>query len=652
MDGAAEVVIHVSPEGCDDASGDADDPLRSPSAGLARCRAHARSGGAHARILVFAPGRYDLAEPLELDARDSGMCLRGSGAVLVGGRRITAWRPDGRFQAADLPGVREGRWDFRQLWVNGAARPRARLPKEGVLEHACEFKQPWLSTTGGGFQPPPTVELRSRLIYPEGQLPAGLMPGNAEVVVYHSWDESQARVTSHDPATRTLLLDPPLTYPPGAFGVKGYVVLNVREGMLQPGQWYLDRVAGRVVYWPLPGERMEECVVEAPVLMTLLRVHGSADSPVCGVTVRGLGFDLTNVALRSPGWGAKPYAGAVEFEHADACRLEGLAVSRAGGQGLRLEAVSHSRVADCDINRCGANGIYFSGRPGNEILDNHVWDVGLVYPSAVGIQTQRFRRSLIARNEVHDTPYCGITAADWKGTEPCENVIEQNRVWNTMKELGDGGPIYVTGERRSLIRGNVLHNSAGRAGYSMGLYLDEQTEDCLCEDNLVYAIGRYPLHLHMTRRNVIRNSIFICEPGNTISFARSTDTLVQGCIFYGPSSGIVVREPGGAHLDDNLFWGGVPGVREFVRGQGELPALKGGFLASDPGFADAAKCDFRLREGSPAVRVGFKALDFSQAGRRRKEQPGSARSIPQAGHDGQSQCPGRCGGATSDSTPA
>jgi hypothetical protein len=78
---------------------------------------------------------------------------------------------------------------------------------------------------------------------------------NAEVTVYHKWDESMVGVKAIDPKTHTLTLASPCGHPPGAFGVQDYVVWNLREGMSQPGQWYLDRTANKVVYRPLPGDR-------------------------------------------------------------------------------------------------------------------------------------------------------------------------------------------------------------------------------------------------------------------------------------------------------------------------------------------------------------------------------------------------------------
>ena len=44
--------------------------------------------------------------------------------------------------------------------------------------------------------------------------------------------------------------------------------------MTQPGQWHLDRTAGRLVYWPLPGEDMAKAEAIAPSPDAV--VHGVA----------------------------------------------------------------------------------------------------------------------------------------------------------------------------------------------------------------------------------------------------------------------------------------------------------------------------------------------------------------------------------------
>lgn len=110
--------FYVAPTGRDDDLGTKDQPLA--TLGAARDAARTVGTGPH-RILVM-PGDYFLARTLELDARDNGLTIETVGAgkaTLYDGRLVEGWRPDGqRFWCADVPGVKEGAWDFRALVVN------------------------------------------------------------------------------------------------------------------------------------------------------------------------------------------------------------------------------------------------------------------------------------------------------------------------------------------------------------------------------------------------------------------------------------------------------------------------------------------------------------------------------------------------------
>lgn len=48
--------------------------------------------------------------------------------VISGGRTITGWKKTGERWTTEIPEVREGKWHFRKLFVNGQRRPRARAP--------------------------------------------------------------------------------------------------------------------------------------------------------------------------------------------------------------------------------------------------------------------------------------------------------------------------------------------------------------------------------------------------------------------------------------------------------------------------------------------------------------------------------------------
>ena len=145
------------------------------------------------------------------------------------------------------------------LEMNGRFCKRARLPEQGVFTHESVFDVRWMSTTLGGWERKPTDEELGTLKYKAGDLGPWLEPRNAELTVYHHWDDSMVGVASIDHETRTVTFSSPSGHPAGAFAshvphANTYVVWNIREGLTEPGQWYLDRARGCAVYWPLPGE--------------------------------------------------------------------------------------------------------------------------------------------------------------------------------------------------------------------------------------------------------------------------------------------------------------------------------------------------------------------------------------------------------------
>ena len=166
---AAKNPLFVSPQGNDAWSGRSTAPADDGSDGpLATLHKAVESSRQHAagqpRRIVLQAGEYYLDQPVDLGPDDAGLTIEPveeAEVVLYGGRRVTGWHADGeKLWAADLPEVKEGKWDFRMLAVADRLCRRARLPKAGTFTHLSEFKVPWMSTTGGGWKRKPTpVEL-------------------------------------------------------------------------------------------------------------------------------------------------------------------------------------------------------------------------------------------------------------------------------------------------------------------------------------------------------------------------------------------------------------------------------------------------------------------------------------------------------------
>ncbi|MCP4639769.1 MAG: right-handed parallel beta-helix repeat-containing protein, partial [bacterium] len=248
-------------------------------------------------------------------------------------------------------------------------------------------------------------ELTTMQYRPE-DLPEGLDIKNAEITVYHMWDESMVGIAKREMETHTLTFSSPTRHPPGAFRVQKYVVWNVKEGMTKPGQWFLDRTAGKVVYWPLSGEDMATADVYAPRTETILRIQGTESKRVERVTVRGLKLSVTNTPLKAGGFGANAFEGAVAAYHTSNCALIDLEIMNVGGQGIKTWQFDDSRVEHCHVHHTGACGMMPRGAKA-VITDNHIHDIGLTYPSAIGIWAGG-KAAHVHHNTVNDTPYSAI----------------------------------------------------------------------------------------------------------------------------------------------------------------------------------------------------------------------------------------------------
>jgi hypothetical protein len=584
----------------------------------AACRAARAAGSTEPRTIVIRSGEYFLDAPIVLTDKDNGLTIEaatGANVVLDGGRAITGWEKDGeRFYAAPLEGVREGQWDFRALVVNERYCPRARLPEKGRFEHRSVFDVRWMSTTGGGWQRKPTEKELTHLQYKPEDLGAWLDVKNAEVTVYHMWDESLVGLAAMDTEAQTLTFSSPTGHPPGAFGVKEYVVWNIREGMTQPGQWYLDRTRGKLVYWPLPGEDMSKAKVIAPVVESIFTLKGTRDKPVQNVTIRGLTLAVTTTPLKAGGFGAGRFDGALSATGTVGCTFAELEVVHAGGQGIKASGTD-LQITDCHVHHVGACGIRYRGTRVT-VTDNHVHDIGLTYSSAIALPGGG-ADSQISHNHIHHCPYSAVTYGG-KNTR-----IESNLIHNAMQELHDGGGIYCFAGENLVLRGNFIRDIVDTGGYgASAYYLDERSENCVVEGNLSVNVVR-PSHNHMAKNNTIRNNVFINDGDLRLTWPRSSGYRFEKNILWAKGRIRLENREGIVQLADNIFFSerGTVECRKLDRYAGAetyaMPPGQGNKHV-DPRLLRYRQGKVEVAADSVAHELGIVPLDVSDAGPRHR----------------------------------
>lgn len=606
--------LYVSPKGSDQFDGSKGKPFASIGKAVEKARE-----GKDSQIIV-AGGRYFLDASIILDSRDAGLTIeaaKGTHPQLIGGRIIKGWQRDGDiFWSAPVPEAINRKWDFRLLVVNGITRKRARLPETGYFEHLSIFDVPWMSTTGGGWKRKPTDEELTTLKYKPTDLGSWLDINNAELTVYHMWDESVVGLVKNYVATQTLTFSNPAGHPAGAFDVHKYLVWNIREGMKKPGQWYLDRTIGKVVYWPLPGEDMTKAEVLAPTMESIICINGTNEAPANNITLSGLSLSITNTPLKTGGFGASEFDGAISMVSAHDCKLQNLIISNVAGQGIRTWSTDRLLVQQCDIHNIGACGMRVYGTD-IDIADNRIHDIGIIYPSAIGVFGGG-QNAVAEHNEVYNTPY---SAFAWGGES---SRVESNLIYHAMQELHDGAGIYISGCKNAVMRGNLIRDIDDTGGYgASAYYLDEQSENCIVENNLALRVAK-PTQNHMARKNIIRNNIFVMTGDSMTSFARCSDyTYDHNILYAGGAIKLQAPEGGIKSMANNIIYSAIGKVEFEVlndySGLGAKPLEpKDGTVLADPLFVDAKHDNFNFKAKSPALVLGIKPLDLRDVGPRKK----------------------------------
>ena len=605
------------------------------------------------RVLMRG-GIYQLSEPLVFRPEDSGTAdapityaaYPGEKPVLSSGVPITGWKKEGKLWTTEVPGVKEGRWYFRQLFVNGQRRPRARIPNEGTFRTAGPLPgiDPW-RISGEGWSQPRETKIGFR--YRNDDLQEWANLEDVMVFVYHSWTTSPHYIASLDPATRTVRFTAPSEWPMCYWETgERYYVENVREGLDAPGEWYLDRKTGVLTYYPLPDEDPTQAEVIAPALLELLRLEGDPENRRFVEYLNFVGLSFQHAAwsqgrYEKCDWQAAAFlkTAAIHARGARHCLLEQSEVTHIGGYAVWLErGCQENRIVQCHLHDLGAGGVRLGETvlpdqarlraERNEVFNCFIHDGGHVYHAGMGVWIGRSSYNTVHHNEICDFFQTGISVG-WKWSyDPSlahDNIIEYNHIHHIGKgELSDMGGIYTLGvSPGTRIRYNLIHDVLPYIYTGCGIYPDAGSSEILIENNVVYLTKSGGFSQNYGRENTVRNNIFALamggqvmrsrqEPHISFTFERNIVYFTQGSLLSGKWG------DGNFRLDHNLYWNAsgepilFPGDLTFAEWQKKGQDTHS--LIADPLFVNPEHYDFRLKPNSPAFQLGFQPIDLSEVG--------------------------------------
>ena len=562
----AVTILYVSPAGNDAWSGQSSLPnaegTDGPLATLVGARTRIREIKASDGLLEegirveLAPGVYRLAEPFTLEVEDGGTpdtpivyAAAGKGqAIISGGVAVNTFIPVtdaailDKMDAAARPNVIQA--DLRALGITEYGSPSG-----GGIEVYFRAKPMTLSRwPNEGFTTIQDIVVKddhqihgikgskTGLFTYEGDRPArwiGEKDGWLHGYWFWDWSDQRQKIAAIDLENSQIRLEEPYhTY--GYRPKQWYYAYNMLSEIDQPGEWYVDREAGILYFWPPePTQPGDICVSVLSNLVTLTNVEQ--------VTLHGLVFEFSRDL-------------AVSIRDGADVRVAACIIRNGGGDAIGVSGEKAHTVFGCDIYQMGGGGISLSGgnretlTPAGHLAENnHIYDYGRwyrMYRSGINLQGVGNRA---AHNYIHNAPHIGI---NFVGND---HRIEFNEIHHVCLESNDAGAMY-TGRnwtmRGNIIRHNYLHEILGYLEKGcVGVYLDDMFSSADIIGNVFYKVT-CAAFIGGGRDCSIVNNIFVdCDPAlhvdaRALGWAQyHADEWIEEGNAKGTLSGIRYKEP-------------------------------------------------------------------------------------------------------------
>jgi len=444
------------------------------------------------------------------------------------------------------------------------------------------------------------------------------------------WFAEVIQVQSIDLEKRQITLAAPTLYSirQGNPSPRRYYALNLLEELTAPGEYYIDRKAGRLYFLPpadMSGGRIVISTLDGPIVSLNETQH---------ITLRGFIVEAT-------------LANGIDIHGGTENRIESCDIRNTRQLGIRVHGGSKHRIEACDVHDTGTGGITLAGGDrktlvagGHEALNNHVWRFSrhqLTYANAFVIRGVGNR---VAHNLIHDAPHQAI------GINGNDHLFEYNVVHHVCTETDDCGACYKGRNpscRGNIIRYNFWHNIGSPMGHgNAAIYFDDGDGGDFVIGNVFFRCGDPgkgsfgTIFSHGGHDLLAENNIFI-ECKRSLGSAPWNDTRWKNTIEadlwqtrllrevditrppyttrYPALVGFMDPQPGQKRVNvakNNVIVMGA----QVKSGNWQVSAVENWGTDRDPGFVNAAKGDFRLKPDSEVFKhlPGFVPIPFKKMG--------------------------------------
>ncbi|MCX6358636.1 MAG: right-handed parallel beta-helix repeat-containing protein [Armatimonadetes bacterium] len=585
--------VWVAPSGSDAADGSRERPLRTLEAGRDALR---KLAGGRGGTLWLRGGRYSRTATFDLSAQDSGvagspMVVRsapGERAVLDGGVVVpaAAWTPvTDAAVLARLPAAARTHalaLDLRTVGVTECgvigAHAHSRAARPAPLELALDGRPQQMARFPNAGEPliPITKVVNPGSMPREGdfggkgatiqvdtpRISAWITASDPYVagIFNYAFSAELLPVASLDPALRTVTTALPSVYSVVAKPICGWYITNLLEEIDVPGEYYVDRTALKVYWWPpkdLAASVVQVSVMETPMVAlqdasnvvirdltventrgTAIYVEGGSGCTIGGCLLRNLG--LLGVQLGRGAAAVDPRGDWPAAPGKPASRVLGDFNRRLYEESAwdRRCGTGHT-VTGCDIMDAGAGGVLLGGgdrrtlKPGNNAVENcriervarWGWHVR-PHVSVDGVGNR------VSRCLLSDSPGQAVMLFG------NDHVIEGNDIGGVCTWIGDGAAIYMGRDPSACgytIRGNYIHDLRSGMGDAHGvqaIYIDDScVYTATIEENVFVRAGSTAvIKFNGGGGSAIRNNLFVACPkpiAGTVSDPRRFFELME-----------------------------------------------------------------------------------------------------------------------------
>jgi hypothetical protein len=449
----------------------------------------------------------------------------------------------------------------------------------------------------------------------------------------YDWYAEVLQVKTIDREKRQITLAAPSLYSvkQGNPSPRRYYALNLLEELDRAGEYFIDRNAGLLYFWP-PAP-----LGNAKVALSTLK------GPV--VTVR----DATDVVLR--GFIVEASLGnGIEVNGGTRVRIQACEVRNTRELGINVSGGTSHTVEACDIHDTGTGGIVLSGGDrktltpaGHEAVNNRIWRFSqhkLTYSNALFLQGVGNRA---AHNLIHDAPHQAIAIGG------NDHLFEYNIVHHVCTETDDCGAYYKGRNpscRGNIVRYNFWHNIGSPMGHgNAAVYFDDGDGGDTVFGNVFFRCGEPgkgsfgTVFSHGSHDNLAANNIFV-ECKRALGSAPWNDKLWKETIDGGHDcfwQDKLLKEVDITKPPYTTRYPALVGFMDLKQGQPRVNrAMHNVFVKcasvssgnwqvapqdnwstdADPGFVNAAEGDFRLKPSSEVFSKlpGFQPVPFERIG--------------------------------------